>query len=212
MTNAQWLWWLSRQPASLKTRNSISSFGKQSIKRSRLSTRVSPWCPCPSGPQPWLQHDVGGALPPASQHLHHHPGREPLHPHAQPLVLLLHVQVWPHLWPLHMLFVAAVGFRPDPSKKFVPDAWPAGSGGRWCTCRRAHSRENFHDSKSQQTSSFLLHRHRRQRRRQKFGYTEVACLVPKDLWRLWCSRWFGSVIFFNRLFWTEQGRSWAFSA
>lgn len=58
-----------------------------------VPARVSSWWPCPSARQPVLQHDVGGALPPAPQHLHHHPGRWPLHPHAQPLVLLLHVQV-----------------------------------------------------------------------------------------------------------------------
>lgn len=50
---------------------------------------------CPSGPL--LQHDIRGALPPAPQRLHHHPGHRPLHPHAQPLVLLLHVQVWTHM-------------------------------------------------------------------------------------------------------------------
>lgn len=60
-------------------------------------TRVSSMCP--SALQPFLQHDVRGALPPTPQHLHHHPGHRPLHPHAQPLVLLLHVQVWPHVWP-----------------------------------------------------------------------------------------------------------------
>lgn len=53
---------------------------------------------CPLGRPPLLQHDIRGALPPAPQRLHHHPGHRPLHPHAQPLVLLLHVQVWTHVW------------------------------------------------------------------------------------------------------------------
>lgn len=62
---------------------------------------VQLWCSrllCPAGHLPLLHHDIGGALPPAPQRLHHHPGHRPLHPHAQPLVLLLHVQVWTHMW------------------------------------------------------------------------------------------------------------------
>lgn len=43
--------------------------------------------------RPLRQDDIGRHLQPAPQRVRHHPGHRPLHLHAQPDLLLLHVQV-----------------------------------------------------------------------------------------------------------------------